>query len=416
MTFGRTTFGSLYDIVPGSSDIFIRRFQMGVHLSGILLAGIGVVILGRLVARRAHGACCPRSDGAGPPDRPAGASSPGRASWRSIVVLAPAWTSMDTYDAHNATNIGAAGRRRRAAGPPDRPAARRTSAPTRGTRLRRPADELGGELPRGRGARVQVPREQGRRRGRVHAAHGVAHDRPRVLLRRHQPGRLPALRHRLHPHPRLHGPAGAGRQGWLLGDRLPVGAPRPRVHPRVRHDRRADRDPGRRRLAERDPAGLTPARPSSATSRWPSTGRPGRPPRPRTRPRCRGPPGHVVAEHADLADGHAGAVVRTSRRATVVLERVLRPRLARHGRRPPGADGDGGAGAGRRRGGPGRAHGRLQLRRLRLLRRCSSSWRWPSSPSWPSWPWRRWSGAGCGGRPARAASTRMEGDDDQIQP
>ena len=49
MTFGRTTFGSLYDIVPGSSDIFIRRFQMGVQLSGILLAGIGIVFLGRLV-------------------------------------------------------------------------------------------------------------------------------------------------------------------------------------------------------------------------------------------------------------------------------------------------------------------------------------------------------------------------------
>ena len=49
MTFGRTTFGSLYDIVPGSSDIFIRRFQMAVQLSGILLAGIGIVFLGRLI-------------------------------------------------------------------------------------------------------------------------------------------------------------------------------------------------------------------------------------------------------------------------------------------------------------------------------------------------------------------------------
>ena len=49
MSFGRTTFGALYDIVPGSSDIFIRRFQMGVQLSGILLAGIGIVFLGRLI-------------------------------------------------------------------------------------------------------------------------------------------------------------------------------------------------------------------------------------------------------------------------------------------------------------------------------------------------------------------------------
>ena len=95
----------------------------------------------------------------------------------------------------------------------------------------------------------------------------------------------------------------------------------------------------------------------------------------------------------------AGAVVRTSRRATVVLERVLRPRLARHGRRPPDADGHGGARAGRRRGRPGRAHRRLQLRRLRLLRRAlrpgAGRLRRPR-------PWRRWSGAGCGRRRARA--------------
>jgi Bacterial membrane protein YfhO len=48
MTFGRTTFGSLYSLLPGSSDIFIRRFQMGVQLSGLLLAGVGLVALGQL--------------------------------------------------------------------------------------------------------------------------------------------------------------------------------------------------------------------------------------------------------------------------------------------------------------------------------------------------------------------------------
>ena len=37
----------------------------------------------------------------------------------------------------------------------------------------------------------------------------------------------------------------------------------------------------------------------------------------------RGPPGHVLAEHADLENGAARAVVTTNRRATVVLERVL---------------------------------------------------------------------------------------------
>ncbi len=105
MTFGRTTWGALYDIVPGSSDVFIRRFQMGVQLSGILLAGIGIVFLGRLVV-----------DGITrllPEERRSWASEP---AWRGVfaglcivglvIVLAPAWTSLDTYDAHNATNIG----------------------------------------------------------------------------------------------------------------------------------------------------------------------------------------------------------------------------------------------------------------------------------------------------------------------
>jgi hypothetical protein len=105
MSFGRTTFGGLYDIVPGSSDIFIRRFEMGVQLSGILLGGIGLVFLGRLLR-----------DGAlrllpetrrGWAARPAGRGIiAGLCVVALVLVLAPAWTSMDTYDAHNATNIG----------------------------------------------------------------------------------------------------------------------------------------------------------------------------------------------------------------------------------------------------------------------------------------------------------------------
>ncbi len=105
MSFGRTTFGSLYDIVPGSSDIFIRRFQMGVHLSGILLAGIGLVFLGRLVLRGAL-ALFPE-DRRGWVSQPAGRGIvAGLCIVALIVVLAPAWSDMDTYDAHNGTNIG----------------------------------------------------------------------------------------------------------------------------------------------------------------------------------------------------------------------------------------------------------------------------------------------------------------------
>ncbi len=105
MSFGRTTFGSLYAIVPGSSDIFIRRFQMGVQLSGILLAGIGVVFLGQVVLAAAL-RLLPKSD-----QRFVGTPmGQGLVAGISIVVLVlvlyPAWSSMDTYDSHNATNIG----------------------------------------------------------------------------------------------------------------------------------------------------------------------------------------------------------------------------------------------------------------------------------------------------------------------
>ena len=105
MSFGRTTFGSLYDILPGSSDIFIRRFEMGVQLSGLLLAGIGLVFLGRSVLEGVAALL--------PEDRRRWVTPPagrgivaGLCIVALIVVLAPAWRDLDTYDSHNATNIG----------------------------------------------------------------------------------------------------------------------------------------------------------------------------------------------------------------------------------------------------------------------------------------------------------------------
>ena len=255
MTFGRTTFGSLYAIVPGSSDIFIRRFQMGVQLSGVLLAGIGAVFVGRLVLDAAVRLL--------PEGRRGRASPAGRGIVAAlcivglVVVLAPAWSSLDSYDAHNATNIGLQAQADAHQDPHiDELLAYVRAHPRPG--LRGAADQLGRRLRRRGRARLQVPREQGHRRGGLHAAHRVPHDRSRVLLRRGQPGRLPAVRDRVPDRPRVHGAAGVGRQGDVLGRLLPVGAPRPGLHPRVRHDGGAARDPGRRRLAERDPAGLPP--------------------------------------------------------------------------------------------------------------------------------------------------------------
>ena len=47
--FGRPTLGPVLKILPGSSDLFLRRFVMGVHLAGIYLAGVGLAAIGRTV-------------------------------------------------------------------------------------------------------------------------------------------------------------------------------------------------------------------------------------------------------------------------------------------------------------------------------------------------------------------------------
>jgi Bacterial membrane protein YfhO len=104
MSFGRTTFGVLYKVLPGSSDVFIRRFQMGVHLSGILLAGIALATIGRLALDALLRAL--REE-----DRRLVLGPGGRGFVAAIcivlvaIVLAPAWTNMDQYDGLNASNI-----------------------------------------------------------------------------------------------------------------------------------------------------------------------------------------------------------------------------------------------------------------------------------------------------------------------
>ncbi len=104
MTFGRTTFGSLYSLIPGSSDIFIRRFQMGVQLSGILLAGVGVVALGQLALRGFRHLVPEAREWLGREGQGKRAVSIA-AVLALVAILTPAWAQLDTYDAHNAQNI-----------------------------------------------------------------------------------------------------------------------------------------------------------------------------------------------------------------------------------------------------------------------------------------------------------------------
>lgn len=93
--FGRTTFGSLIDIVPGSKDLFFRRFMMGAQLSCLLLAGRGAGWLAAWCVRVWEDRVWRRP------------------SWVSallvfaaaVIVLAPAWIQLDRYDGRDSLEI-----------------------------------------------------------------------------------------------------------------------------------------------------------------------------------------------------------------------------------------------------------------------------------------------------------------------
>jgi Bacterial membrane protein YfhO len=95
--FGRTTFGSLVDVIPGSADLFFRRFMMGVQLAALLLAGRGAAWLA---------ARCVRLLEARVPRWPRGLS-PAAAGVAAVAVLAPAWLQLGAYDRHDGAAIAA---------------------------------------------------------------------------------------------------------------------------------------------------------------------------------------------------------------------------------------------------------------------------------------------------------------------
>jgi hypothetical protein len=95
--FGRTTFGSLVDVIPGSADLFFRRFTMGVQLAALLLAGRGAAWLaagcGWLLEARV-------------PRWPAVLSA-AAVLVAAVAVLAPAWLQLDAYDGDDGAAIAA---------------------------------------------------------------------------------------------------------------------------------------------------------------------------------------------------------------------------------------------------------------------------------------------------------------------
>jgi hypothetical protein len=97
LAFGRATFGSLVDVIPGSADVFFRRFMMGAQLAALLLAGRGAAWLAtgamrQLTARVSRW--------------PSGLSA-GVVLAGAVVVLAPAWLQLGAYDHHDSAAITA---------------------------------------------------------------------------------------------------------------------------------------------------------------------------------------------------------------------------------------------------------------------------------------------------------------------
>jgi Bacterial membrane protein YfhO len=97
LAFGRTTFGSLVDVIPGGADLFFRRFMMGVQLAALLLAGRGAAWLA---------ARCVRLFKARVPRWPSGLY-PAAVFVTAVVVLAPGWLQLGAYDRHDGAAIAA---------------------------------------------------------------------------------------------------------------------------------------------------------------------------------------------------------------------------------------------------------------------------------------------------------------------
>jgi Gpi18-like mannosyltransferase len=86
--FGRRTWGRGVDVLPGFGDVQIHRFIAGVHLAGILLAGVGLGwIVRALMSRLPRELAAPAAVGA------------------CVLLLAPAWIERVHYDERGADDI-----------------------------------------------------------------------------------------------------------------------------------------------------------------------------------------------------------------------------------------------------------------------------------------------------------------------
>lgn len=97
--FGRTTWGVLLDVLPGNQNLLFQRYIMGLHLAGVMLAGVGGVALIDVVAAqgRRHAPRVAARVRHGFLARRAGLRA-ALVVLVAVVALAPAWTQIAAYD------------------------------------------------------------------------------------------------------------------------------------------------------------------------------------------------------------------------------------------------------------------------------------------------------------------------------
>ena len=96
---GRPTFGLLIDLLPGSSDMQLFRYILGIHLAGILLAGVALAWLGGQALRAAH-CWLPRVRVALP-----SVALTGVLTLIAIAITSPAWLDRIAYNQNDAAWI-----------------------------------------------------------------------------------------------------------------------------------------------------------------------------------------------------------------------------------------------------------------------------------------------------------------------
>jgi len=309
LSFGHTTFGGLIAVVPGHADLFFRRFLMGAQLAAIYLAGLGAaaaVQRARLLAARLDGLSW----------------APGAVAVAAVAaLLAPVWRYYDVYDAVNAARIHAQQAAQRAARP-------ELTALATALRQHGPGRVFAG-TPTNGGQYITV--------GHVPVyAYLASMDVDTVGFTLRTASLMTQPEYRF----------AASNLGdyALFGIRyviLPAVHPPPPGHPAKSLILRGSRFwvievPGNSYIRVADTVGSVTADRASLGARtarylrsalpgagwYLGVGYAGRPPAaPTLLPGARptGAPGTVVAEHPDLADGRASAVVRLRRQAVVVL-------------------------------------------------------------------------------------------------